>query len=66
MARKITIDKNKCIGCGVCVAIADKTFRIGTDGKSELVDNPSDNEEIIQQAIDSCPVGAISWSKEKD
>jgi len=61
MAKKVVVDKNKCIGCGACVAIAGKSFRIGSDGKSEVLVGPGDSEKLIQQAIDSCPVGAISW-----
>lgn len=60
---KIIVDKNKCIGCGLCTAIADKTFRIGKDGKSEVFNQNSDSEEKIKEAISSCPVTAISIKK---
>ena len=56
---KITIDKDKCIGCGTCVAIAAKSFKLMDDGKAEVINPPSDNEKTIQEAIDSCPVSAI-------
>lgn len=56
------IDKEACIGCGLCTTIAENTFELGDDGKAE-VKNPTGNaEEKVQDAIDSCPVGAISWS----
>lgn len=57
--KKITIDKNLCIGCGTCVVIAPKTFKLNEEGKAELIEPPEDNEKTIQEAIDSCPVAAI-------
>lgn len=63
---KIIVDKNLCLGCGTCVVMAPKTFRLGTDGKAEVIDLPAgkagpagDKEETIKEAIDSCPVDAI-------
>jgi ferredoxin len=56
---KLNIDKNLCIGCGTCVTIAPKTFKLEIDGKAEVVVPPKDKEEVIKEAIDSCPVNAI-------
>lgn len=59
----IVVNKNICIGCGLCTAIADKTFRIGKNGKSEVFNQNGDSEEKINEAISSCPVSAISIKK---
>lgn len=56
---KIKIDKEKCIGCGTCVALASKSFKLGDDGKAQPLEPPGDDEETIKEAIDSCPVDAI-------
>jgi len=56
---KVTVDKDKCIGCGACVSIAGKTFKMGEDGKSEVVDPEGDDLETIENAAQSCPVEAI-------
>ena len=56
---KIVVDKDKCIGCGTCVAIAPKTFKLGEDDKAEVIEPLGDEEEIVRQAADSCPVEAI-------
>lgn len=56
---KITIDKNLCIGCGTCTSIAQKSFKLGSDGKAEVIEPMGDEEKIVQEAIDSCPVAAI-------
>ena len=57
---KIVIDKSKCIGCGMCVSLASKTFKIGKDMKSEVVNQKGDLQENVQNAVNNCPVGAIS------
>lgn len=59
--RKIRVDQDVCIGCGSCVAIAPKHFKINDDGKSEvIVEFREADEDIIKEAITSCPVQAIS------
>lgn len=56
----IKIDKDKCIGCGLCASIAPKNFKMNSDFKSEVISQEIDKEAIIVEAIDSCPVQAIS------
>ena len=60
---KIIIDKQKCIGCGTCVAIAPKSFKLGDDGRAELIVPAGDKEQALKDAIDSCPVKAIKSAK---
>ncbi len=60
--KKLVINKEKCIGCGLCVAIAGGTFEFDEDGKARVRDEMSEDATTIQEAIDSCPVDAISWS----
>lgn len=62
MAKKPVVNKDKCIGCGTCVALASKSFKMD-EGKSVAIDPAGDDEETIQFAIDSCSVGAISWQE---
>ncbi|MDR0831951.1 MAG: ferredoxin [Bacillales bacterium] len=52
---KIKVDRDACIGCGACVAIAEGVFDLDDEGKATVV-----GEGSAQEAIDSCPVGAIS------
>jgi ferredoxin len=62
--KNLSVDKNKCIGCGTCVFLAPKSFRMGTDGKAEAINPPGDPQETGQNAVSSCPVSAISWIDE--
>ena len=32
------VDKNVCIGCGACAAVASNTFEIGDDGLAEAIE----------------------------
>jgi len=63
---KVTVDREKCIGCGVCVDIADRVFRL-EDGLSKPI-NEGDLEsadllEAAKSAVEICPVQAISIEK---
>jgi len=58
------VDPDLCTGCGLCVDIAPNTFELNDEGISEVIDPEGDDEETIQEAIDSCPAEAISWAEE--
>lgn len=57
--KKIKIDPKKCIGCGLCASIAEKAFKLNTEGKAEIFQIEDEDENKITEAIESCPVGAI-------
>lgn len=58
------VDPKKCQEAYVCESIAPNTFTVNEEGLSEAIDPPGDDEETIQEAIDSCPYQAISWQEE--
>jgi ferredoxin len=58
------VDQSECISCGLCIETATKTFRFNAQNKSEVIDPHGDPEELIQEAIDNCPVSCISWEDE--
>lgn len=61
---KVKIDKEKCIGCGTCVALAGEFFKIDEKtGKAKVIKQPVKKEEAVKTAILSCPAGAISEEK---
>lgn len=65
MAKKIIIDPELCIGCGSCEAIAPDYFQLDDDGKAKAIKEYSDDEkDIIKEAINTCPAGAISIEEE--
>jgi len=54
----ISVNKDICIGCGTCVSLCPGSFRLGEDGKSEPISQ--EESECVHNAIESCPVQAIS------
>lgn len=56
---KITVDKEKCIGCGACVSICPKSFEL-VDGKARPIKAEVKKITCEKEAADSCPVCAIS------
>lgn len=58
---KIEINKDLCIGCGACCAIAEENFEIGDEGLAEVVNDKITDEAII--ASESCPTSAITIEK---
>lgn len=61
--KKPKVDEEACIGCGTCVALCPKTFKLNDEAKAIAVNPPGDPESEIQNAIDSCPTQAISWEE---
>lgn len=54
----IKLDKNLCIGCGTCVAICPKSFKMNENElKAEVVGD--ENSECAKNSAESCPVQAI-------
>ncbi|OUL37486.1 ferredoxin [Nostoc sp. T09] len=58
----VYVDEIICIGCKHCAHVARNTFYIEPDyGRSRVVRQDGDAEEVIQEAIDTCPVDCIHW-----
>lgn len=58
----VYVDEITCIGCKHCAHVARNTFYIEPDyGRSRVVRQDGDAEELIQEAIDTCPVDCIHW-----
>ena len=58
----VKVDQGLCIGCGLCCGNCDEVFRMNEQGKAETYQSASDeNQDAVQEAINSCPVSAIAW-----
>ncbi|MCK5811907.1 MAG: permease [Clostridiales bacterium] len=60
------INKQHCIGCGICARVYPEYFEMNNDKakvKSPIV--TKDNKKIIEASIDECPVNAISLNHKK-
>jgi len=54
----VSIDKEKCIGCGLCAELCDEVFEMQGDGKAGV--KKDKDIPCVKDAIGSCPVSAIS------
>lgn len=57
-SKMIKIDKEKCIGCGLCACSCSEVFEMDNNNKVQI----KSQEELhcIKEAMDTCPVNAIS------
>ena len=53
----VTVDKEKCIGCGLCVQVCDEVFEM-SEGKAKV--KAQKDIPCVKEAVKSCPVNAIS------
>jgi ferredoxin len=60
---RIKIDREKCLGCGLCEGICGGIFQIGDDGKA-YVKNPYLIIYCVKKAVEECPADAITMEKE--
>lgn len=56
----LKVDKEKCIGCGACVASFEQLFKLNDEGKSEPIKSGQCSDCDIKEVVDTCPQGAIS------
>ncbi|HEY6010189.1 MAG TPA: ferredoxin [Nitrospirota bacterium] len=56
------VDQDLCIGCGHCTEVCPLVFEL-IDEKSTVVGPDKCGNCNCQEAIDTCPVQAISWSE---
>ena len=54
------VDKDLCIGCALCTQVCPDVFEMGADGIAQVKAGADTNAACIQEAVDQCPVGAIS------
>ncbi len=62
---KIKHERQKCIGCGACVATCPDNWEMKSDNKSKPKKTELDSIGCNQAAADACPVSCIHIIKGK-
>lgn len=59
---KAKVDKDTCIGCGLCPSICPEVFEMDDDGLAHTIVDavPDSVEDEAKEAEESCPVNAIT------
>lgn len=58
---RAVVDANTCTGCGLCESICEEVFALKDDVAVVKVNPvPPDAEDSCREAMESCPVEAIS------
>ncbi|MBR1747035.1 MAG: ferredoxin [Clostridia bacterium] len=54
------VDKETCIGCGLCTTICPEVFEMDADDLAKAIADPDEaTKSAADEALESCPVGAI-------
>ena len=60
---ELKVNKDKCIGCGMCVSTLEEVFEFDDDGQAKVIQTPvskENEEEAANLASENgCPTGAI-------
>jgi ferredoxin len=62
---RVVIDRDLCVGSGLCVATDSQRFAIGPDGKAEYSSETVDIG-LAEEAVELCPQSAIRLESEDD
>lgn len=59
---KAFVDRDECIGCGLCASICPEVFEMDDEGIAAVIVEtvPSSAIECTKEAEESCPTSAIS------
>lgn len=59
VAIKAHVDRNVCIGSGICVSIAPDVFDLDDEMRSHVVNPEAATDALYREAAENCPTQAI-------
>ncbi|MFI7387801.1 ferredoxin [Streptomyces sp. NPDC049813] len=62
-AVRIEVDKERCVGAGMCALTAPDVFTQDDDGVSEVLPGAATaagEHPMVKEAVRACPVGAVT------
>jgi len=61
---RISIDRERCIGSGMCIVFAPGTFAHDDQAKAVVIDPDGDPQDAVGNAVEGCPTGALALDGE--
>ncbi|MFJ4714461.1 ferredoxin [Streptomyces sp. NPDC088785] len=64
---RVGVDKERCVGAGMCALTAPDVFTQDDDGLSEVLPGratAAGEHPLVKEAVRACPVGAVSLAVE--
>ena len=61
----VVVDREVCMGSGMCIVYAPGTFAHDDETKAVVVDPAGDPIESIRNAVQACPTSAISLTDDQ-
>jgi ferredoxin len=58
---RIVVDRDRCVGTGICESIAEDVFEVQDDGTMKLLTEEVDesDRDRMEQAVARCPTAAL-------
>ncbi len=60
----VTVDREQCMGSGLCLLYAPGTFTHDDEAKAVVLESPTDDIEAVLTAVAACPVAALRLTEE--
>ena len=62
----VAVDRDRCIGSGMCLVYAAGTFVHDDEAKAVLLDPVSDDLDTVRTAIEACPTRALQLMTDEE
>ena len=62
----IVVDRELCMGSGMCIVYAPNTFAHDDETKAVVVDATGDSIDAVRNAVQACPTSAIRIVEEEE
>ncbi len=62
---KVVVDRDACIGDGICASLCPDVFELDDEGKSKVIKEIIEDDlyDCVKEAVDSCPVSCITMEQ---
>jgi ferredoxin len=64
--RVISVDRERCIGSGMCSFYAPSTFSQDAEAKAVVLDAAGDAPDAVRTAIEACPTQALRTTDDQE